>query len=244
MYVREARLFSLKSVPVLNDLGIIDNSKGSGVHIADVKADLRTSFSLVHELDGHLDVSENAEHGTSYIISVPAIEKLDPNKVLKLEPSIKILSKNAEVDDAITEEEDINILIIEDEASIREILTEILEEHNIKVDGASNGADGLEALKTAGNNKYELIFLDLRMPVMDGVDFMRKLTEQNIQINSRIYIITGGLELTSEEKSIVRRVDGILQKPFNPDDLINIIDQYRKGKHGQSLLNALERDII
>jgi len=216
-------------------------AKLGGGHIEDYQADIRSSFSIVHELGGHLDIAEHKEHGTSYIVNVPVYVKIDPKTVLKLESPPKVATMKTEINDVI-QDDNIRVLLVEDESGIREILKDILEDNEINVDGASNGLDALNLLKE--DKVYDLIFLDLRMPVMDGVEFIHKLYEMQFKQEARIYIITGGLEFSNEEKLIVKKVDGILQKPFNPDDLMDIIEQYRKSKHGKILFTALEKDII
>ena len=61
------------------------------------------------------------------------------------------------------------ILIIDDERAIRSTLKEILEFEKYNVDDAENGVEGL---KMAMSNNYDLIFCDIKMPKMDGVEFL------------------------------------------------------------------------
>ena len=63
------------------------------------------------------------------------------------------------------------LLIIDDERSIRNTLKEILEFEGHTVDVAEDGAVGLEM---AGQKKYDAIFCDIKMPNMDGVEFLEK----------------------------------------------------------------------
>ncbi|MDB5183586.1 MAG: DNA-binding response regulator VicR [Candidatus Saccharibacteria bacterium] len=64
-----------------------------------------------------------------------------------------------------------SILIVEDEPELAEVYSTLLNQSGYKVAVAHNGK---EALKTAGDHSPDLILLDLRMPVMDGVEFLKK----------------------------------------------------------------------
>ena len=65
-----------------------------------------------------------------------------------------------------------SILIIDDERPIRNTLKEILEYEKFKVDEAEDGPSGLEKIKSG---KYDLIMCDIKMPVMDGWEFMNNV---------------------------------------------------------------------
>lgn len=64
------------------------------------------------------------------------------------------------------------VLIVEDDKDLREAYVMILESEGIDVRAAENGADALEQIENHGNPG--IIFLDLRMPVMDGLEFLKK----------------------------------------------------------------------
>ena len=67
-----------------------------------------------------------------------------------------------------------NILVIDDEKSIRNTLKDILEYEKHTVDLAENGAEGLEKSE---NTKYDVILCDIKMPEMDGIEVLEKLIE-------------------------------------------------------------------
>jgi len=78
------------------------------------------------------------------------------------------------------------ILIIDDEKSIRKTLREILEYENFKIDEA---ADGLEGFGMTAKEKYDLILCDIKMPKMDGIEFLEKISATGI--DSPIIMISG-----------------------------------------------------
>ncbi|HQO50725.1 MAG TPA: response regulator, partial [Bacteroidales bacterium] len=66
------------------------------------------------------------------------------------------------------------ILIVDDEASIRRTLREILEYEKYKVDDASTG---IEALKLLNEQEYEVILCDIKMPEMDGIELLQEIKQ-------------------------------------------------------------------
>ena len=78
------------------------------------------------------------------------------------------------------------VLIIDDERSIRNTLKDILEVESYNVDVAENGFDALCALE---KNEYQVIFSDIKMPQMDGIELLQKIKEKGIE--SSIIMISG-----------------------------------------------------
>jgi len=73
------------------------------------------------------------------------------------------------------------ILVIDDEKSIRNTLQEVLEYENHKVDLAINGN---EALELFDKGEYDVVFCDIKMPGMDGIEVLEKMHEQNHDVPS------------------------------------------------------------
>ena len=72
-----------------------------------------------------------------------------------------------------------NILIIDDEKAIRKTLTEILSFEGYKIDEASDGEEGL---KRFGEKSYDLVLCDIKMPKIDGIEFLEKAKLINADI--------------------------------------------------------------
>jgi CheY-like chemotaxis protein len=68
------------------------------------------------------------------------------------------------------------ILVVDDEANIRELYREELEDMGYEVSTAANGAEALAAIQTA---KFDLVTLDMRMPDVDGIETLRKMKEKD-----------------------------------------------------------------
>ncbi|HOS84884.1 MAG TPA: response regulator, partial [Bacteroidales bacterium] len=72
-----------------------------------------------------------------------------------------------------------SILIVDDERAIRNSLKDILEFENHKVELAEHGVEGLEKLKT---QKFDIVFSDIKMPHMDGIEFLKAAMEERGEI--------------------------------------------------------------
>jgi CheY-like chemotaxis protein len=112
------------------------------------------------------------------------------------------------------------ILIVEDEDFHRILLKKILVDNGYQVIEASNGTDGLEIMRTS---KIDMIISDLEMPKMDGMEFTKWVKEHNPKFP--VVIITGHASNFSPKEIIDVNVDAFLHKPFQKDDLLEIIER-------------------
>ncbi|MFK8038417.1 MAG: sigma-54-dependent transcriptional regulator [Crocinitomicaceae bacterium] len=102
------------------------------------------------------------------------------------------------------------ILIIDDESSIRRTLKEILEFENYKVDAAEDGKVGLKA---AIDNQYDVIFCDIKMPQMDGLEVLSGLKKANIK--TPVIMISGHGNIETAVDSIKNGAYDFIEKPLD-----------------------------
>ena len=120
---------------------------------------------------------------------------------------------------------DKKILVVEDNEINRLILSKFLNKWNISFDYAINGADALEKVKA---NFYNLILMDLEMPIMSGyqaTEAIRKMNDEK-KSNTPIVAITASALLDVQEKIFAIGINDYLLKPFNPKKLSDIITAY------------------
>lgn len=101
------------------------------------------------------------------------------------------------------------VLVVDDEASIRELLTRTLALTEYDVEAVADGQAGLERLRLA---PYDLLIADLRMPGMDGLTLIREA--RRLQPSLPIIIITGYSTESSAIEAVNLGVVGYLVKPF------------------------------
>ena len=101
------------------------------------------------------------------------------------------------------------------------IINQMLKKLSIQPDIATNG---IEAIKAASDHQYDLIFMDCRMPEMDGFEATRYLREQNYTLP--IIALTAGTTLEEREKCIVSGMNDILTKPYTAQDLRLMLEKW------------------
>lgn len=122
------------------------------------------------------------------------------------------------------------ILVIDDEESIRKSFVLALEDTAFQVDTAESGEKGI-ALEQ--KSKYDLIFLDLKMPGLNGAETLRKL--RKIDKDVPVYIVTAFYKEFLEELKSAEE-DGIdfevLKKPIGGDEIVLIVTGVLEGPVG------------
>ena len=115
-----------------------------------------------------------------------------------------------------------SILIVEDEASIRAVLTEILEDEGYTVAGVTNGMEALAYLRQHAH-PY-LILLDLGMPVMTGWEFREEQQHDRTIRGIPVIVMSALPDLTRRAAAL--GVVGCLEKPIDIDILLGMVEQY------------------
>jgi DNA-binding NtrC family response regulator len=116
----------------------------------------------------------------------------------------------------------INILLVDDEPSIRNSITEILEIKGFSVIQAENGFRALEIYKEQGAN-IDLVLLDMTMPVLSGLETLTKLREQDSGLP--VILFSGYGQSQVENQPIDLSRISFLKKPFTIDALLQCIQE-------------------
>jgi CheY-like chemotaxis protein len=124
----------------------------------------------------------------------------------------------------------LRVLVVDDDRSIRELVTEFLEEVGYVVETASNGA---EALAKVQANDFAAIVLDLMMPVMSGWEFLEACSDHLLAEQVPVAIASASYELATAANR--PEVSVVLSKPFDLDVLEAIVAQLtaRRGAAGK-----------
>jgi len=114
------------------------------------------------------------------------------------------------------------ILVVEDESEFRMMLRTRLEANNYEVSEAEDGAAGLEK---ARNTKPDLVILDVMLPKMDGYKVARLLKFDEKHRNIPIIMLTARSQQTDRETGMAVGGDAYLTKPYESEDVLEIIDR-------------------
>ena len=132
------------------------------------------------------------------------------------------------------------ILIIDDEKAIRRALREILEFEDCNVDEAENGKEGIEKLQ---KNEYDLIFCDIKMPVMDGIDVLSNAMKLNIE--TPIIMISGHGNIETAVQAIKDGAFDFIEKPLDLNRILvtlsNATDRNKLVEETKSLKTVVKK---
>jgi CheY-like chemotaxis protein len=115
------------------------------------------------------------------------------------------------------------ILIVDDEPSIRFLITATLEDEGYELFEA---ADGQEAYNLVKSNKPDLIILDVMMPGLTGYELCAKLKQDPVTQNIVIIMLTAKGQEQDRLQSRQAGADRYLRKPFSPLELINVVASF------------------
>lgn len=104
----------------------------------------------------------------------------------------------------------IDILIVDDQAGIRNLLSVVLEEDNYRIAAATNGEEGV---RLAADLKPKLVLMDIKMPVMDGIEALKRI--RSFDQNVKIVIMTAYGEANTVKNLIKYGCTGYILKPFD-----------------------------
>ncbi|GAK86799.1 probable sensor/response regulator hybrid [Vibrio ponticus] len=176
--------------------------EGTGLGLAICK-------NLVELMAGNIKLESEVGVGSKFTI------------VLPLETASTVVIRDGQNEQEQRALDNLAILVVDDIRMNQIIINQMLKKLSIVPDIAVNG---LEALKAVEQGSYDLIFMDCRMPEMDGFEATSYLREHNY--TRPIVALTAGTTLEEREKCIDSGMDDILTKPYTAADLKSMIEKW------------------
>lgn len=118
------------------------------------------------------------------------------------------------------------ILVIDDEPLLLDLLSHLLSRIGYQVDRAVNGREAAGKLK---EGDYDLLFLDIKMPFMNGKDFYLKIKEYAPHLAKRVIFLTADLASKETFDFIQESGNLQLQKPFTIKEVKNLLETFFKA---------------
>ena len=114
------------------------------------------------------------------------------------------------------------ILLAEDEAVLRMLIVDTLEDEDYIVDEAADGQEALDYLKS---EKYDLVILDYMMPVYTGLELIEKIKAGESLGVSKIMMLSAKSQAFEQERILKAGADYFMEKPFSPLKLLEKIEE-------------------
>lgn len=210
------------------DASVTRKYGGSGLGLTIVK-------QLVELQKGTIEVESKEHKGSNFIVRLPYTFDTSARSKKTVTP------KAAEaIDDRKLE--GTRILLVEDNDINRLYAKSILQRWNCSVDIAENGLVAIEKIKY---NVYDIVLIDVQMPVMDGYEATRAIRVMDSHMrNAPIIALTANATKTDIDKCLASGMNDYLPKPFTPDDLYQKISGELKielQKNGTPLSTPAEK---
>lgn len=172
---------------------------------------LAISKKLIEKMGGEIWVESEIEKGTAFNFTVNlTIQEGRSPEISNEEPALGAL----------------NILIVDDNATARTILSEMLANFGFKTDEACNGTTAIELLeKQSDIKKYDLVLMDWNIPSMDGIEISRAIaSNKQLKHIPKIIMVTAyGRSEVMTAAAGTENIVGFLSKPIMPSMLLNAI---------------------
>ena len=143
------------------------------------------------------------------------LETLKPEARVSIPTSTKEVLHSAKI---VTTNK--TILVVEDHPVNKQLLKIVLEKHGYSVDTAE---DGQEAIKKVKESNFDLIFMDVQMPILDGYEATKKI--RSLGIKTPIIACTAGSQENEKEIALSFCMNDILSKPFTKEELEKILNK-------------------
>lgn len=192
-----------------------DKSKGPEAGKPDLELGIYIVENLLEMMGSKLQIESEYGKGSTFSFCVvqqivdPALVGKRMNRgshqmLMQMEADQRILAPSA------------RILVVDDSTMNQDLIRRILKGTKIKIDTAINGEEAIEKLR---EQKYHLVFMDHMMPVMDGMEALKKIKEEKLCQNVPVVVLTANVAPGAREQYLEAGFDDYLTKPVIPQML-------------------------
>jgi len=174
---------------------------------------LSVSYGIIKRFGGEIEVESRVGRGTTFAIALP--EGVRGKEQAGVFP-VALQGKRG------------RILVIDDEELVRDVLYKILSEADHRVTVAGSGEEGIRLLK---ENDFDVVLTDLGMPGMSGWEVCQAV--KRISPELPVGMITGWGAEVDHEKMEENGLDFVISKPFDLNQILNVVAERIEGKKGQ-----------
>ncbi len=114
------------------------------------------------------------------------------------------------------------LLLVEDDPQIRGLVSMLLKNEHIEI---SEAADGGETMEILARESFDVIVLDIMMPVLDGYEVLRRIRSESLNVRTPVVVLTSRSQDSDILKGYALGATLYITKPFEPEDLVAQVHQ-------------------
>ncbi|WP_405609060.1 hybrid sensor histidine kinase/response regulator [Polaribacter sp. Asnod1-A03] len=194
-----------------------NNLKGFGLG-------LTISKKLAELLNGTLSLESEVNVGSTFSLKTPIIISKKP--IAKIDETKNVIPLF-----------NLTAVVVEDDASIRQLLEDFLKQFNIKSHTFENAQDAIKSIKKL---TYDFVLTDIQLPKMNGIHFMEILKKKKHYSNQPFFAMTGRANISREELMKIGFSE-VLIKPFDSDKLQNVLHHFFTAQHIDATSNYIKQ---
>mgnify|MGYP000863973396 FL=1 len=213
----------------------IDKIQGSGLGLSIVK-------QMVDMMNGSIECESEYLKGTTFVVRLnfdidyKSFVESKKNKITSGKVMYNNIKNSSSINDNIEQENNIagmNILVAEDNDLNWEVIRELLKIHNVTSKRAVNGKECIDIINSSKMGEFDMIFMDVQMPVMNGKDATKIIRQSNIEYvkNIPIYAMTADAFADDIRDCINSGMDGHIPKPIELKIVLNVLKRVNEEKN-------------
>ena len=197
------------------DNSVTKEHQGTGLGLA-------ISKELTRLMNGKIDVTSKIDSGSTFWveIKVPIVSQLNTSERA---------SRKVTTIQGVFDKQNPYILLVDDNSVNQRVASVMLRKAGCEVDIVTNGREAVDLVDENSRN-YDIILMDIQMPVMDGVTATKKIKELGKKNLPPIIAMTAFSMKEDEERLLKSGLDDYLPKPITSDSLLSIINKYVIGE--------------
>nr|MCR5451331.1 response regulator [Lachnospiraceae bacterium] len=182
---------------------------------------LAITYNLLKMMNGSIEVESEYGKGSDFIIKLPQ-KVVGVTQIGDFEKRFQTYSADREEYHESFRAPDARILVVDDTPVNLTVISGLLKKTDITIDKCLSGMECLEMIKDV---KYDLIFLDYRMPEMDGSETLKRIKASNAHVNpdTPVIVLTANAIAGAREKFMSEGFDDYLTKPVDSSKLENMM---------------------
>jgi len=125
----------------------------------------------------------------------------------------------------------LNVLVVDDSKTVRSVIIKTLKLAEVAIGELIEAANGKEALDVLSENWIDLIFLDINMPVMNGVEMIEQMSADGVMNKTPVIVVSTEGSETRIDALREKGITGYIRKPFTPEEFEGVVKNVTGGSN-------------